>query len=133
MADRVFHLRSLLLALVAAAATSAVSLLGLGLLTATQRDPSTLLLVLVLYFAGSLLYVVLFALPILFVLRSMGLVNWWSMLLVGAIIGIVVGWNSLQQTGPASAGGVWPWLIAGILAGPAGRYAWLWSERRYEA
>jgi len=126
--NREFHLRSLALALLATAATCAVSLLLLGLFHATRSlDFLLSIIVLGIYFVGSLGVAALLGLPILFVLRPMGLVNGWSTMLVGAILGAVVGWTAPGE----SSLNLMPWVIAGTLSGPAGWSAWGWAERRY--
>src|SRR6185436_9246128 len=92
-----FHLRSLVLALLAAAATCAVTLLAMGLLHGASVEFDLALWILPLYVAGALLTAVLFALPVLFVMRPMGLVNRWSTMLVGAALGAFNGWMSVRQ------------------------------------
>jgi len=125
---REFHLGSLALALFAAAATCAVSLLLLGLLHATSSLGLVLsIIVLGIYFVGSLGVAAFLGLPILFVLRPMGLANGWSTTLVGAILGGVVGW-----TAPGDMTlNLMPWLIAGTVAGVVAWFAWSWAERHY--
>ena len=125
---REFHLRSLALALLAAAATCAASLLLLGLFHATSSLGLVLsIIVFGIYFVGSLGVAALLGLPILFVLRPMGLANGWSTTLIGAILGTVVGWTAPGEL----TLNLMPWVIAGTLSGVAAWSVWGWAERRY--
>jgi len=125
---REFHFRSLALALLASAATCAASLLLLGLLHARSALDFLLALILLgIYFVSSLGVTALLGLPILFVLRPMGLANGWSTTLIGAILGGVVGWTAPGEL----TLNLMPWLIAGTLAGGAAWNVWSWAEGRY--
>ena len=123
-----FHLGSLALALLATAGTCAITLLAVGLLHGSPVDFAISLIYLVFSFMGSLFLATLFGLPVLFVMRPMGLVNRWSTMLVGAIIGTVTGWMT------ASEGfmffNVLAWLIAGTLSPLGGWTVWMWCEQR---
>jgi hypothetical protein len=126
--QREFHLKSVALALLAAAAACAASLLLLGLLHATRSlGLVDAILIFGIYFVGSLGVAALLGLPILFVLRPMGLANGWSTVLIGATLGALVGWTAPGEL----TFNLVPWFIAGTLAGLAAWWVWGWAERRY--
>ena len=125
-ADRSFRPRSLVLAILAGALACALFLGAVGLLRAGPSIGSLGLLAFVMYFVGGVVAAVLLGLPALFVLRAAGMANAWSVLLTGAVVGAAIGWNSGE--GGARVSDVWPWLVAGLLAGQASWSAWRWSE-----
>lgn len=47
-----------------------------------------------MYFLGGLVVAAVCGLPILAILRALALVNWWSTLFVGAVLGLAIGWIS---------------------------------------
>ena len=125
--DPAFHVPSLVLAVLAAAATCAVSLVLVALLYSGKFSGLVGVLILPAYFLGALIAAAVFGLPMLLVLRSLGLVNLWSTLLVGAVLGAATGWISRVDDWVFD---VACWTTAGTLAAWAGRSAWLWSQRR---
>lgn len=124
--DRTFRVRSLVLALLAAASTCATSLLVGGLLRSGSSPGSWGLLAFAIYFLGALVVAVLVGIPARLVLRARGLDQWWSLLLVGMAIGTAIGW--LEPVGNPAVAAVWPWIIAGALASQASWWVWRWSE-----
>ena len=125
--DPAFHVPSLVIAVLAAAATCAVSLVLVALLYSGKFSGLVGVLILPAYFLGALIAAAVFGLPMLLVLRSLGLVNVWSTLLVGAVLGAATGWISRVDDWVFE---VACWTTAGTLAAWAGRSAWLWSQRR---
>jgi hypothetical protein len=126
-ADRSFHLGRLTLALLAASAVGAISVMLTARLAGASVDFVTGVLILGMYFVSILIWAVLFGLPILFVLRPMGLVNTVSIALVGAVLGAGISWMAPGESFLVH------WLIAGTLAGLASRWVWRWSEQRHAA
>jgi hypothetical protein len=128
--DPAFHVPSLALAVLAAAATCAVSLELVALLYSGKFAGLLGVLILPVYFLGALITAAAFGLPMLLILRSLGLLNLWSTLLVGAVLGAATGWISHVDDWVFD---VVCWTTAGTLAAWAGRSAWLWSQHRLAA
>jgi hypothetical protein len=126
-ADRPFRPRSLVLALLAAAASCSVALLVAGLLRGASIFNLLGVIVFVVYFVGALVAAVVLGLPVMFVLRSQDAVNFWSTLVTGMAIGALLGW--LAPDGGSHAEDVWAWFVAGTVAAPAAWTTWRWSER----
>ena len=126
--DPAFHKPSLALAVAAAAATCAVALPVFGLLYSGKFAGLIVIVILPFYFLCALVVAAALGLPMLLILRSLGLVNLWTTLLVGAVLGAAVGWVSLIDDWVFDVVG---WTFAGTLAAWAGRYVWLWSQARY--
>lgn len=125
--DPAFHVPSLVLAVLAAAATCAVSLVVFGLLYSGKFTGVLGVIIVPAYFLCALIAAAVFGLPMLLILRAQGLVNLWSTLLVGAVLGAAVGWISVIDDWVFDVGG---WTFAGTLAAWAGRATWMWSQRR---
>ena len=128
--DPAFHVPSLVLAVLAAAATCAVSLPVVGFLYSGKFAGVLGVIVVPAYFLCALVAAAVFGLPMLLILRAQGLVNLWSTLLVGAVLGAATGWISHVDDWVFDVG---CWTTAGTLAAWAGRSAWLWSQRRLAA
>jgi len=128
--DRAFHVPSLALAVLASAATCAVSLELVGLLYSGKFAGLLGVLILPVYFLGALVTAAAFGLPMLLILRALGLLNLWSTLLVGAVLGAATGWISHFDDWVFD---VVCWTTAGTLAAWAGRSVWLWSQHRLAA
>ena len=128
--DPAFHKPSLALAVLAAAATCAIALPVFGLLYSGKFAGLITILVLPFYFLTALVVAAALGLPMLLILRSLGLVNLWTTLLVGAVLGAAVGWISLIDDWVFDVVG---WTFAGTLSAWAGRHVWLWSQRRLAA
>jgi hypothetical protein len=128
--DPAFHVPSLVLAVLAAAATCAVSLELVGLLYSGKFAGLLGVLILPVYFLGALITATAFGLPMLLILRALGLLNLWSTLLVGAVLGAATGWISHFDDWVFD---VVCWTTAGTLAAWAGRSVWLWSQYRLGA
>ena len=126
--DPAFHKPSLAIAVSAAAATCAVALPVFGLLYSGKFAGLIVIVVLPVYFLCALVVAVAIGLPMLLILRSLGLVNLWTTLLVGAVLGAAVGWIALQDDWIFDVVG---WTVGGTVGAWAGRYAWFWSQRRY--
>ena len=125
--DPAFHVPSLVIAVLAAAATCAVSLVVVCFLYSGKFAGLVGVLILPAYFLGALIAAAAFGLPMLLVLRSLGLVNVWSTLLVGAVLGAATGWISRVDDWVFD---VACWTTAGTLAAWAGRATWMWSQQR---
>ena len=128
--DPAFHKPSLALAVAAAAATCAASLPVFGLLYSGKFGGLIVILVFPVYFLGALVVAAALGLPMLLILRSLGLVNLWTTLLVGAVLGAAVGWISLIDDWVFDVVG---WTFGGTVGAWAGRSTWMWSQRRYAA
>jgi hypothetical protein len=128
--DRAFHVPSLVLAVLAAAATCALSLELVGLLYSGKFAGLLGVLILPVYFLGALITAAAFGLPMLLILRALGLLNLWSTLLVGAVLGAATGWISHFDDWVFD---VVCWTTAGTLAAWAGKSVWLWSQHRFAA
>ena len=128
--DPAFHKPSLALAVLAAAATCAVALPIFGFLYSGKFAGLIVVVILPFYFLCALIVAAALGLPILLILRSLGLVNLWTTLLVGAVLGAAVGWVALIDDWVFDVVG---WTIAGTVAAWAGRSTWMWSQRRYAA
>ena len=126
--DPTFHAPSLALAVLAAGGACAVALVAVGVIYSGSFPGILGVLVMAAYFAGGVVIAAVLGLPMLLILRSLGLVNLWTTLLLGAVLGTFVGWISAQDNPAFDIGG---WLIAGTLAALAGRSAWTWAQRRY--
>jgi hypothetical protein len=125
--DQPIQIRRLVLALGAGAVACAASLAIVGLIRGGTAIGIVGLLVFVMYVFAGLLMAVLFGLPALFILRALGAVNLWTVLLTGAVIGAAVGWCSAD--GDDRAGSVGPWLVAGIAFAQISWSAWRWAGR----
>ena len=128
--DPAFHKPSLALAVLAAAAACAISLPVFGLLYSGKFAGFIVILILPVYFLSALVVAAALGLPMLLILRPLGLVNVWTTLLVGAVLGAAVGWISAIDDFVFDVGG---WTFAGTVAAWAGRSTWMWSQRRYAA
>ena len=128
--DPTFHVPSLVMAVLAAGAACAVSLVAVALIHTGKFPGISLgLLVSAAYFVVGVVIAAVFGLPMLLILRSLGLANGWTTLIVGSVLGLAAGW--VAAVGEEKMFDIVAWLIAGTVSAPVARSVWQRSQRRY--